>query len=129
VLLYDKRERVLHFVEAKQLSDSRLVSKTRPEVIDQLERYRTQIQERQQEIVLQYCLYIENLNIVFNMNLPHPKKAEIEPVLWIFDFNAPEKEGILNSLKKDPNYNGIKVYAIGKAKDATPEKIINTGHW
>jgi hypothetical protein len=125
LLLYDTGTKVLHFVEAKKLSDGRLVSRKIPEVIGQLERYSAQIQEREKEIVSQYCLYIDNLNTIFGIKLPHPQKVEKDPILWIFDFNTPEKEGKLDPLKSNPNYKGIKIYAAGNVGQTTPEKIIN----
>jgi hypothetical protein len=122
ILLYDKADRVLYFVESKQLSDSRLVSTTKPEVIEQLNRYEKQFQARQKDIVLQYCLYVENLNTVFDMNLPHPQNVDIKPILWIFGYKSGDEA--LTKLKKNPHYKGVKIYTSGEAKQTSPEGMV-----
>jgi hypothetical protein len=120
ILLFDLR--ALQFVEAKRFSDSRLYSNSTPEVIGQLERYKKQLQERVPEIQTQYCRYIENLNMIFDMNLPPPQTVETEPILWIFDYNIQEKAKI-KEIMTNSQYKGIKVYAAGATKDTLPKSI------
>lgn len=115
--------RTLQFVEAKRPSDPRLYSNSTPEVIDQLKRYKEQIQERVSEIQEQYCLYIENLNMLFDLNLPHPQKVEPDPILWISDFNTQEKRKLETAIMDNPKYKGIKAYTYYDAKRTLPKSI------
>jgi hypothetical protein len=122
ILFFDFDSGTLQFVEAKRLSDPRLYSHSTPEVIGQLTRYNQQLQERSREVQLQYCKYIKNLNMIFNINLPQPQTVETAPILWIFDYKEEGREKS-KAIKTNSQYKGIKVYTAGVAKDASPETI------
>jgi hypothetical protein len=121
ILLLDFR--TLRFVEAKRLSDPRLYSRTTPEVIDQLERYEQQLQGKKDEVQSEYCRYIENLNMIFDMDLPHPQTVDTAPTLWIFYYGIEGREKIDKEIMSNPQYRGKKVYAAGDAKKTSPETI------
>jgi hypothetical protein len=129
VLLFNKKEQSLKFVEAKRFSDSRLFSESSPEVIAQIKRYEKQVQNENtyDMILLEYQKYISNINQIFGVNLPKPLKIEKKVVLWIFGFDTDQKVNrleteIINSNK----FSGVKIYARGKTPDTDPKNLWNT---
>ena len=56
ILLYDKENRALQFVEAKHYENSELRSKSTPKVISQIKRYENQIKKSRSSIIKQYMI-------------------------------------------------------------------------
>lgn len=120
ILLYSLSDCSLKFVEAKEFSNQELWSKenTKPQVVNQINRYNRQINNRSEEILKEYEEYIEIVNKLFDINLPLPKRVRPECGLYIFGFGSDQKEGRLKRLiKEDNSLEGIKNYARGNPSD------------
>ena len=70
ILLYSLSDRSLKFVEAKEFSNKELWSEenTKPKVVDQINRYNIQIDNRNKEILEEYKEYIGIVNKLFDIN-------------------------------------------------------------
>jgi len=120
ILLYSLSDRSLKFVEAKEFSNKELWSKenTKPKVVDQINRYNRQIDNRNKEILEEYKEYIGIVNKLFDINLPLPKKVRSKCGLYIFGFGSDQREGKFKRLiKEDNSLKGIKSYAKGDPSD------------
>ena len=127
ILLYNKGSKTLQFVEAKHFSNKDIRSTGTPKVISQMERYESQIVQRKQEILLEYNEYMKILNSLFALSLPEPTDIEDNAILLVFGFDNDQKYGKLKELvTNNPEYSGIKLYAIGNIKHIKPENLWNT---
>jgi predicted component of viral defense system (DUF524 family) len=114
ILLYDTKNCILKFVEAKHFTNTEIWSKSKPKVIKQLERYEKQIATKEKEIINAYTKYIAAINEIFKLKIQPPQKVEKKVSLLIFGFDQNQKEGRLTELiLKKPEYKGLIVYAIG----------------
>ncbi|MBU0573888.1 MAG: hypothetical protein KKH83_05375, partial [Candidatus Margulisbacteria bacterium] len=119
ILLFNKKDKSLKFLEGKLYSNNEIRSTTSPKVIKQVKGYNVQIANKREEILTAYSNYINIVNEIFDLDLPRPSTISPETGLYIFDFDSYQlkhdlKEKILPKLKKDLNY----LYYIGN-----PEKI------
>jgi len=117
ILLYDKDRRILQFVEAKHSSSSELKTNPIPKVVDQILRYETQILYRKKEIITQYSNYIKTVNKIFSLNLKTPISVEKKVILLLMGFNRSKKLQLIEIIKNNVNYKGIKYYGIGNPKN------------
>ena len=116
LLLFNKKEKKLSFVEVKEFTNSEIWSKegTKPNVVDQINRYSNNINNRIDELLEQYKKYIEAVNELFNLELPYPEEVNPECGLFIFGFDQDQKSGrFTRLLKKDNSLENIYYYAIG----------------
>ncbi len=116
ILLYSKRNKLLQFVEAKLYTNKEIRSKNRPEVIGQIERYNTQIKNRENEILVAYRRYVEIINELFSLELEKPTGILQGVGLYIFGFDDDQKKGnllrqIIPNLEKDR----IRYYSLGNS--------------
>jgi hypothetical protein len=126
ILLYKKDTQTLQFVEAKHYSNKEIWSRTTPKVINQINRYESQIFERRAEILSSYTEYVEILNRIFNISLPEPTNIENKVILLIFGFDQDQKTGRLKKLiTENSEYSGIKNYSIGNIKGVVMENFWN----
>ena len=126
LVLLNKSTMTLQFVEAKHFSNKEILSETTPKVLSQLERYESQILHRKKEIISEYGKLVRSLNRIFGLTLPEPIDFDPKVTLLIFGFDDDQKNGRLRKrVIENPQYKGIKVYAIGKIKDVKPENIWN----
>ena len=88
IVLYDKINKSIQFVEAKQYANKELDNL---DVINQIERYNKNIVNSNYEHLLFYKEYIEVLNNLFNIKLPIPEKINENVSLYMFDFSAMDK--------------------------------------
>lgn len=86
LLLYRMEDRRLHFIEAKHHSNPEIRAKESPKVIGQLDGYNAVLaqQDQQRTILEQYGRYIEQVNQLFDLSLPQPKRVEDHVKLLIF---------------------------------------------
>jgi hypothetical protein len=127
ILLFDKEEKELKFVEAKHFSNSEIWAekKKKPQVVEQIERYNKAINDKKKEILEEYRRYVEILNSYFNLNLPLPEKIYEKTKLLIFGFDSYQLEKINELLKNDGSLDGIEFYTIGNIKNADIGTIYN----
>ena len=126
ILLYKKDTKTLQFVEAKHYSNKEIRSRTTPEVIDQVNRYESQILKRRSEILSGYTEYVKILNSIFNISLPKPITIEDKVILLIFGFDQDQKTGKLKKMvTKNSKYSGMKNYSIGNIKQVVMENFWN----
>lgn len=117
LLLFDKRRKKLHFVEAKHYSNSDIWTTGEPKVVKQIKKYEEQIKTKKDDILENYKIYIECLNDIFK-----PLSPELEPpigidekvILFIFGFDDDQKNKGLMECKEKLKSLGIKNYNIGK---------------
>jgi hypothetical protein len=127
ILLYKKDAKTLQFVEAKHYSNKEIWSRTTPKVINQINRYESQIFERRSEILSSYTEYVKILNSIFDKSLPEPTNIEDKVTLLIFGFDQDQKTGKLKKLiTENSEYSGIKNYSIGNIKGVVMENFWNT---
>ena len=126
ILLYKKDTKTLQFVEAKHYSNSEIRSRTTPGVIDQVNKYESQILKRRTEILSGYTEYLKIVNNIFNISLPKPKTIEDKVILLIFGFDQDQKTGKLKKMvTENSKYSGIKNYSIGNIKKVVMENFWN----
>ena len=128
ILLYSLADRSLKFVEAKEFSNQELWSKenTKPQVVNQINRYNRQINNSSEEILKEYETYIKKVNKLFNIDLPLPKRVRSECGLYIFGFGSDQKEGRFKRLiKEDNSLEGIKNYARGNPSEIDSKTLWN----
>ena len=126
ILFFNKSTKTLQFVEAKHFSNKEIWSKTTPKVINQINRYESQIKKRKIEILSEYKEYVKNINKTFGISLPEPIDIDEKVTLLIFGFDNDQKKGRLKELViKKPEYKGIKRYPIGNVKKIVTENLWN----
>jgi hypothetical protein len=124
ILLFNKKLKELRFIEAKLSTNDEIKSKTRPQVLDQLDRYQNMIAKRN-DFLPAYQEYTDTLNEIFCLKLPKPQIIDNKVGLLIFDFDEDQKEGRLEQIIKNltsqsPN---ISVYPIGEIKNINAENL------
>ena len=130
ILLLNKKDKKLRFIEAKLASNGDIVAdKGRiPAVIDQIDRYRKQIEERKVEIEKAYKKYAETVNKIFEKELLPATNLEVDKQvgLLVFDFSGDIKKGRLDEhVTGNSRYKNAKipVYCIGKIKDIKADNL------
>ena len=124
LLLFNKQTRTLQFIEAKHYSNKELWSNSKPKVIDQINRYESQIQKKKSVILSEFASYVNSINSIFNVSLPKPIDVDNKVTLLIFGFDNDQKNGRLRDLIiKNPIYYGVKSYQIGNIKRMVPENL------
>ena len=118
ILLYNKKERRLRFIEAKLFDNPDLRAKLdldkNPKVIGQIQRYEKQVKKQHDNIIASYQQYIKTLNGLFGISIPPPKKLDKNVGLLVFDFGMDEKEGLLKKqITKNAKYKDIRIAPIG----------------
>jgi hypothetical protein len=112
ILLYDTKDCVLHFIEAKDFSNSEIWSKTKPRVIGQVQKYNKQLAHREKEILETYSDYIDLINKMFGSDLLKPKELFHKTGLYIFGYDGYQERSV-QGLKKKIKAEEIPVYARG----------------
>lgn len=112
ILLYDTKDCVLHFIEAKDFSNSEIWSKTKPRVIGQVQDYNKQLDGRKKMILETYSDYIDLINKMFSLDLLKPKGLLHETGLYIFGYDGYQQKSV-QELEEKIEKEGIPVYAIG----------------
>lgn len=130
ILLYNKKERALKFVEAKHYSNGEIWSTKTPKVISQIKRYKKQIKEREEEILTQYESYVSIINKIFDLLIPIPIKIAEEPLkLLIFGYDTNQKTGRLKEMIiTNPKYAGINIYGKGSVNKIDMEAFWKVNH-
>ena len=118
ILLYNKKERRLRFIEAKLFDNPDIRAKLEldknPKVISQIQRYEKQVKKQHGNIIASYQKYIKTLNGLFGISIPAPEKLDPNVGLLIFDFGIDEKEGQLKKhITRNSKYKNIKIAPIG----------------
>jgi hypothetical protein len=116
LLLFNKGEKRLRFYEAKHFSNKEIWSKagTRPKVVQQILRYKDQIERTKLQIIKAYTQYVQIVNELFDLKLEPPQSLDPEVVLLIFGFDRDQLQGRFKMLLEvDGSLEDIKYYAIG----------------
>jgi hypothetical protein len=118
VVLLNKKNGKLQFVEVKHYSNKELWSENQPPVTKQIMRYEGQIKEKRKDILSKYQVYVKHINNIFDLALPVPTEIDDRVTLLIFGFDNDQKNGRLtNLINNNQFYNGIKTYQKGDIKD------------
>jgi len=125
ILLFNKETKTLQFVEAKHFSNQEIWSTT-PKVINQIKRYERQVEDKKDEIISQYKIYVQAINSIFGISLPEPDKIEEKVILLVFGFDDNQRSGRLHELRLRPEYKEIKKYMKGKIANLVIENLWNT---
>lgn len=116
LLIFNKSEKQLRFYEAKHFSNKEIWSKisTKPKVVQQISRYKAQIQGAEPIIIAAYTEYVRIVNNLFDLEIEEPQSLDPEVVLLIFGFDRDQLKGRFKVLlEADSSLEGIKYYAIG----------------
>lgn len=122
ILMYDTKDCVLHFIEAKDFSNSEIWPKTSPRVIEQVQKYNKQLARREKEIISAYSDYVSLLNKIFSLSLPNPKKMIHKVGLYIFGYDGYQQKSVME-LKDNINKLGVPVCVIGNPVSIKIEKL------
>jgi len=122
ILLFNKDLRKLRFIEAKKYDNKEIKSKTKPEVVEQLERYEELI-ARRNDFLPAYKEHIDTLNKFFSQKLSTPEKMDDKVRLLIFGFDKDQKEGGLDKITKKLNSYNVSCYSIGNIKGISAENL------
>lgn len=127
VLLFKKSEGKLRFVEAKLFwnPDIRAKVGATPPVVGQIGRYRTQLKDNEQDILIQYRNHVRVMNKLFESNLPEPESLDLEPRLYVFAFDNDQKSGCLKKYIKVLRTHEVKVYSRGDPKSVDVKTLWN----
>jgi len=107
---------VLHFVELKRIGDNRMLNKdkTTPEVVHQIEKYRTFIKKYKNELILYYQKIWDVKHDILNLpNLPlRPIDIDPEPLLLIFNNWDNNKKNQRRNIRKQHIIEHLKLENI-----------------
>jgi hypothetical protein len=127
ILMFNKKEQKLKFVEAKHYSNPEIWSKSIPKVINQVLTYQGQIKNKQIEIISAYNNYIYILNKLFSIVLPSVNSVDDKVTLLVFGYDSDQEKGKLAELitgkvpgnKKITPFNnkGITLYTRGNIQE------------
>ena len=109
ILLYDTKDCVLHFIEAKDFSNSEIWSKTKPRVIGQVQKYNKQLALREKEILKTYSDHVDLIKKMFGLDLLKPVKLHHKTGLYIFGYDGYQQKSV-QGLKAKIKKEGIPVY-------------------
>jgi len=128
LVLYNRKERTLRFVEAKHFSNSAIWAKGEPKVIGQIKRYEQQITQKENDIISGYKDHITALKSIFESSgsilLDEHVEIEKKVPLLIFGFDRDQKTGRLKELvTENVQYEGINVIPIGKVESINQNNI------
>lgn len=128
LLLFNKSTQTLLFVEAKHFSNKELwaTKGTKPKVVEQIKKYESEISQRKLEIIEQYTNYVNQINILFNLQIPVPTELCTNVGLLIFGFDINQKNKIKTLLIEDESLDGISHYAIGDISSIKTENLYNS---
>lgn len=130
LVLFDKRNSKLYFIEAKHYSNNEIWSTigVQPTVIQQLIRYDKQLVNRKIQILNAYSNYINYANILFDNNFPTPSQIEMQTILFIFGYDRRQGKKLSEYLIKDGSLVGHKYRFIGNPESAAQILVnIKTG--
>jgi hypothetical protein len=117
LILYNKADKTLRFIETKCFDNPEIHSKTVPPVAEQIERYKNQIAAKKAIVLSAYQEYVNILNtqIYNDIGLALPKPAEIDDRvgLLIFGFDSSQKKKLEKSIKPQLDKEQIPTYAYG----------------
>lgn len=116
ILLFNKKTKKLRFYEAKHFSNKEIWSSvgTKPKVIDQIVRYEKQIAQEADNILKQYCHYVEIMNSLFECNLQEPDDIDDKVALLVFGFDRDQFQGRIGELLlNDKSLEGKMYYFVG----------------
>lgn len=122
ILLYDTKDCVLHFIEAKDFSNSEIWPKTKPRVIGQVQNYNKQLVLREEKILSAYSNYIGLMKKIFNLGLLIPRKLIHKTGLYIFGYDSYQQKSVLE-LKDKIKKLGVPVCVIGNPRGIKIEKL------
>lgn len=128
IVLYDNQSGELKFVEAKHYSNKELWAQegNKPEVVTkQIPAYEKKIAESNADIVEAYSNYIDHLNALFGLNLNKPQTISSTVGLYMFGFDASQKERTERLLKQDGSLENIKHYFLGDPKQINIKTLWN----
>lgn len=119
LLLFDKENKELKFIEAKHFSNSELWTQenSKPVVTEQIKRYKNRIENCKESILKEYRNYVNLINNSFDLSLPLPEKICTDVSLYMFGFDNDQKEKIKKLLKEDDSLEGINYYFKGDSKN------------
>ncbi len=125
LVLFNKKEGEIKFVEAKLFSNKEIWSeeKKKPKVVDQIKRYEEQLNKRRSEILEAYKEHVEILNTLFHVKLPDPKEINEKVTLLIFNYDSYQEKKIKELLINDGSLEGIKHKPIGNVKGLKLETL------
>lgn len=132
LLLYDNKNCVLKFIEAKDYSNKELWSKEKeiPDVVKQINRYNKRLNDKNiyDKILNEYTKYIEILRNQFNLEINIPKKIEKEVSLYMFGFDNEQKNRINRLLIKNNSLGSIPYYFYGDSSSVKIENLFSINH-
>lgn len=126
LLLLNKTARTLRFYEAKHYSNSEIWSRkgSRPKVVNQIDKYNKQVEQRGSEIINAYNGYIDFVNAFFDLSLENIKEIDPNVCLLIFGFDGDQLRGRFDDLiKGDESLKGIFVYPIGSVSSLNNDNL------
>ena len=128
-VLYNKRENVLRFYEAKCFSNSELwSSQGQPKVAGQLGRYNEQIRKRHDEILHGYQEYVQSVKRLFRTpavkTLTLPQHIDSQGVvLFVFGYDSSQEKKLRDDLGRYQAMRSLRLRSVGDPKLAMADKI------
>lgn len=123
LILFDSESKEIRCFEVKTFKNKELRKKAgRVPVVDQIARYRKQIEKRREELLACYAQYVEIVNMLCDLRIPKPRSISERVDLVVFEFNTPQG----TQLKRDfvPTFGeDFKCHAIGEASRANQRTL------
>jgi len=130
IVSLDMESKKIRFVEAKDYSNnaSLRTSYGQPEAAIQMKRYAEQIKKTSDEILEAYQNHVRVINTLFSINIPEPTSVDPSPILLIFGFDSEQRSYLKPKIEKPlQDDHGLRVYSIGKIKDAELSVVFRGG--
>lgn len=121
LVFYHTEEKRLLFIELKRLNDDRINNR---EVIEQIKRYKTRIENEKDLINQQYNNVIDYFNKFCNKNIPHIENESPLLALLVTEYNKTEERSEkMKSIKQLCKENNIVFLSIGNTENASENTL------
>jgi hypothetical protein len=131
IVAFDIPSKTLRFFEAKHYSNSSALRTAdgSPKVIEQLKRYKKQLEEKKEEILSAYQSYVKLSKKLFPNEMPEPTNIDTDPRLLIFGFDRQQQDYLNKNILSKINNISDKpsCYAIGNIAGAKLATIFKGG--
>ena len=120
MVIFDCANHILYFVEAKHFKNGELwsIAGTTPDVINQLNRYNTQINKQESKIISSYNNYIKMANQLFDKQISDVVSISPKTTLLVFGFDQKQATKLKKLLVADGSLNEHSYRFIGKPGNA-----------
>lgn len=123
LILFNSQDLKIRCFEVKTFSNPEIrVKAGNVPVVDQIARYRNQLETRSEELLAGYAQYVEIVNRLCDLRIPEPKSISEQVDLVVFEFTTEQKKKLIKQFVPtfDKKFN---CHAIGQASRASQKGL------